>query len=369
MRVLLLATLVACGALQAKPEQLSADKFLEQTLSGGVAEGTQVEILFHPGKRGAVPDSLQRVMVGLASAGVEVTGRLVNEADYVQALEDAGDEGVYYELRDFEAPRKAGILQRIAEALGIPAGVGSYRVEPLKPLRRFSEQERGIFLETLAIHNFVMLTGLTLARNFTLAPAVVLSTYFYQTFANISETLRFKGAGHIATRRGDQIGTEVNPYFLLLVNIAEELAINSAVAATIPSEGGLPYSKILRMSGLVGLAKSAVDRFGASLELRRQKALKVGDKELAETLERQRFRVMRRFFNGVVPVVRAFALVTERVLEMPVCAAIEGAAFAALGCQTIVQEFRRMGRLRTVPEEFQSESCPGALVRVSIGAR
>lgn len=368
MRLFVIAAFAACVGLFADPVRIPADQFLEQVVASEVSAAPQkAKIYFSPGKSAKVPYSLQRLMVQLAARGVEVEGTLVSAIEYQKAIEESAEAGVAYELAGFESMPRPSPARFVGEALGVPLGVAPLNLNPATRLKDFGEEERQIFYETAAIHNLVLLTGLQLADKLTLIPAAILSTYFYQVFANLSEILKFKGQGTVVVRDGDSLKMDVNPYFLTLVNLAEEVAINGAVGATIPTEGGLSLQSTLSSAFAFGLAKTSVDRYAAQMEKRVLAAKQAGKNDLAESLKRRQLFIMKLFFNGVVPVMRTLAMLTERTEAGPVCSLIKGGVMALAGCHAIYKEVMRMGRLRFLPSKTKGPACAQALVVFSGG--
>ncbi len=363
MRLLRLIALAICVPLYAAPVRLSADDFLSQIASGELTQTKQkATFYFAPGKPAKIPQSLQKLMIHLAAQGTEVSGTIVDEDTYLKKMTDAAQEEISYELTGFEKATTPAALGAIPELLGVPYGVQGINLNPAKALKDFSAEERQILLETTAIHNFVLLTGLQMAGNLTVVPLVALTSYFYQVFGNISEILKFKGQGHIVVRNGNDLSTDVNPYFLFLTNLVEETAINGTMEATIPSPDPFSMSTVMANSFTFGLAKTSVDQYSARMEKKYQKALKDGNDALAKTIRAQQFFVMKLFFNGVIPVLRTLALLTKKTHLAPMCSAIQGGTFAIAGCHAIATEMVRMGKLRFLPKKYAGKSCAKALV-------
>ena len=369
MRFLLIAALAVCVGGAAETVRISADAFLKQAISGEISSpDKKITIYFSAGKKNRVPRSLERLMIQLAAQGNEVDTKLVDEAAYIEALRDSEESELSYELSGFDLVTRPGFFAGLGERLGVPRGTDPITINPVKPLSQFKEEDRKLLLESMAIHNLVLLTGLQLADKLTAVPAILLSTYFYEVFGNLSEIFKFKGQGRTVVRNGDALSIDVNPYFLFLANLAEEIAINGAMGAAIPTPGGLSVATVLENSFTFGLAKTSVDRYSAQCEKARAKATKEGNPKKAESIRRQQYFVMRAFFNGVVPVVRTLALLAENTPAAPVCSAIKGGAMAIAGCHSLYSEIKRMAQLRFLPKTFRGQTCAKALVVVGIGA-
>lgn len=370
MRLILLAAFAACVGVSAETVRVSAEAFLNQVTSGEVAPpGNKVAVYFSPGKNNRIPRSLERLLIQLSAQGHEVEAGLVDEEKFVEVLRDTESHGLSYELNGFESVKRTGFFSGIGERLGIPRGTDPISFNPAKPLSRFAPEERALLLETAAIHNLILITGLQLAEKLAVVPVAILSTYFYEVFGNLTEILKFKGQGRTVVRNGDRLNIDVNPYFLFLTNLAEEIAVNGAVGATIPSPGGLSASSVLQSSLAFGLAKTSVDRFAAQCEKARAKATREGRPELAESIRRKQFFIMRAFFNGVVPLVRTLALLAEGTPAESTCSLIKGGTMAVAGCHSLYEELKRMARLRFLPRGFRGKDCARALVVLGVGAK
>lgn len=360
MRFLLLAALAVCGSLSAQPARISFDQFIELIRSGALTQRSyKVKIHYTPGDRTGVPAALERAMIHLASQGVDVEGKIVDDKAYQEIL-DVSAERLFYEL----VPTGNENFSSLGEALGVPNGISSIQVALGKPVRKFDSRIQGIFYQTMVIHNAVLLTGLLMAKNFTLVPLAVLSSYFYQYFANFTEVMRFKGQGKSVVRRGRDLEVEANAYFVFLSNLVEETFINGAMEATIPSEGGVSVSSIVQNSLVFGLAKTSVDKFAANMEIKREKAVARGDTRLAETIRVQQLFVMTVFFNGVVPALRTLALLTEKTSLGSVCSLLKAGVTAVAGCYSVYEEAMRLFKLRVLPKSYLGEGCGRALVSV-----
>lgn len=364
MRCLVVLFLISLSVF-AGPSPISADDFLNQFSAGETGAPKKVKFYFSPGAPGKVPHQFQRLMIDLAAQGTEVEATLVDEAAYREALQEISPDLNAFELSGIESLSPASAAGLVKNHLGVPHGVTFPQHEPLKSLEQFSAEERGIFLQTLVVQNFVLLVGQKLAGQISAVPSSILSTYFYQYFGNFSEIQKFKGQGHIVVRRGDSLEMDVNPYFLFLSNFVEEGFINSAMGATIPSPTPFSLESTLANSFIFGLAKTGVDRYAARMERKYLAALAAGNERLARSIKRQQFWVMSLFFNGVVPLIRALTFLTEKTSLAPVCSAIKGGLFAIAGCHTITDELVRMGKLRFLPKKFRGEGCAKALAVLS----
>jgi hypothetical protein len=171
--------------------------------------------------------------------------------------------------------------------------------------------------------------------------------------------------GKSLVRRNRKLEVEANAYFVFLTNLAEEIFINGAVGATIPSEDGLSIQSTVQNSLVFGLAKTSIDRFAASMEIKRQKAITRGDVRLADRILVQQLFVMEMFFNGVVPALRTLALLTEKTSLGPLCSLLKIGVTAVAGCYTVYEEAMRVIKLHYLPRSYIGEGCARALVVVS----
>ncbi len=361
MRVLVLVFFFASVFAACASEFIPAEQFLEQVATGErPVIGKSAKVYFSPGLTGGVPPLLQKLLIRLSAEGADVDAKLVTEEEYAAITEEAVQVG--YELQGFEGKQTQSPSGRLIDFLGIPTGVTPVELHPVKPLRVFSKEERSLFYETSVIHNAILLTGLSLANKITLVPSALLTLYFYQVFANLKSVFDFKGQGAIVVRHQNSLEIDVNPYFLGLVNVAEEVAVNGALAATIPSKGGLSIQDTLASSFAFGLAKTSVDRYAARMEKRVAKARREGKEGLAASLKKQQLLTLRLFFNGVVPLVRTAAMLTENTPVGPYCAALKSGTIALAGCHALYAEVVRMARLRFTGRKYKGDSCAKALV-------
>jgi hypothetical protein len=365
MRVFIFGFLLACTLSASVPQFIHADQFLEQIASGErPVVGKLAKVYFSPGKTSEVPPLLQKLLIRLSAEGAEVEAKLVTEKEFAAITSESPSEAAY-QLSGFELDNAKSGPRSLTELLGIPKGVAPLTLNPAKPLRHFSAAERSLFYETSLIHNAILLTGLSLANKISLVPSAVLSIYFYQVFSNLKSVFDFKGQGAMVVRHQSSLEIDVNPYFLALVNLAEEVAVNGSLAASIPSEGGLSIQDTLSSSFAFGLAKTSVDQYAARMERRIAKALSEGKEDVAKTLKNQQLFILRLFFNGLVPMVRTVAMLTEKTPAGPYCADLKSGTIALAGCHALYQEVVRMTRLRFTGKKYAGSSCAQAIVAIS----
>lgn len=355
---LLIFTLMVLSSLEVRASNvLTLEDFLLDLGSESTQKDGKITLSFTPGRHGEVPHSLITLIQALESRGYVVKTKISSASEFEQLTEE--HRGV---VVDLTSAKRLSLFSRLRSMLGLHFRHHPIALDPLKPFKDFSEQERHLFLSTTFIHSSLMLLASGLRGHLNFAAAAFLTLYFYQTFANFSEILKFKGQGKSIIRQGDELVVVVNPAFVLLANFFEELAINASINATLSREMMADASGIVQTSALMSLSKSYVDRFASQIELQKKAARDNGQLDLADRLSKKQSLVMQLFFNGVVPLVRGLVVVSKGTAFESVCALGEPAVVGVVSCLTVIEELRRNLSVRNLPERYRGEGCARAFV-------
>ncbi len=362
----LLTLLANLHDAQAVPRYQSLEEFLIQLRPEPFdAGGREIAILFTPGTSRRVPKSLVALIQELAARGYSVKSQVVDETEFRRVTASSDASGQVLDLTKPTRSRNTlAFVSQLRALLGLSFHRRKLSLDPLKPFRDFNPQERSLFLATTFIHTSLTLLGSGLRGQLNFAAASFLTIYFYQTFANFSEILQFKGQGTSLVRRGETLSIVVNPYFVTLANFFEELAINTAINTTLPQEMGEDLTGIVRTSAIFSLSKSYVDQYAAQIELQKKEARERGQDELLAILSKRQSLVMNLFFNGVIPFARALVTFSRGTTLEPLCRLAEPSILVAVSCLSVFQEISRSFSLLRLPVSFRGEGCARAFVTV-----
>lgn len=347
------------------PAQITIEELILGIEDGSLQSNSEktLNLVFTPGKNNKVPQALKQLILLLHSKGFRVQTQLKSESEFDQLINSQNTTG---QVIDFSQPppqrTRSSFLQKLKAALGIAFHRQKIALDPLKSFADFSEQEKKLFLTTTLMHTSLTLAVSGFMGEVNFASAAMLTLYFYQTFANFSEIMLFKGQGKSVLRNGDQLSVTVNPYFVYLTNLFEEFVLNTSLNATLPVPQMHSTGELLETSLIFSLIKTNVDRHAAQLEADIVEAREQGLQDYEKKLTQKQSCVLNFFFNGVVPFLKGLVTFSHGTRFEPACSMLNPVMAFTGGCVLVYQELRRILRMNRLPGRFKGQSCARAFV-------